>query len=213
MPPSSEPESDCASPDPPTRQAVGKQYFKPQGNRAAKEEHKNQKIKDATIRAQLVATKELAEASKRKADILADQNVLMLFTAPDSVNLSKDSQEYLHLRRQIELKKLRRQLATKEEMELREAARLQQVKTTTTAAVATDPVDQADAADHGVQGDGGHQIDHDGEDDDQGDQCLGDLTHSQCEVEDLWNSQIDLDEEHDANDVNIDVNDRRTAVH
>jgi hypothetical protein len=29
----------------------------------------------------------------------------------------------------------------------------------------------------------------------------------------LWNSQINLDEEHDANDVNIDVNDRRTAVH
>jgi hypothetical protein len=190
MPPSSEPESDCASPDPPTRQAVGKKYFRPQGNRAAKEEHKNQKIRDATIRVQLVATKELAEASKRKADILADQNVLMLFTAPDSVNLSKDSREYLHLRRQIELKKLRRQLATEEEMELREAARLQQVKTTTTAAVAADPADQ-DAVDHGDQGDDG----------DQG------------EVEDLWNSQIDLDEEHDANDVNIDVNDRRAAVH
>jgi hypothetical protein len=102
-----------------------------------------------------VATKELAEASKCKADILTDQNVLMLFTAPDSVNLSKDSREYLHLRRQIELKKLRRQLATEEEMELREAARLQQVKTTTTAAVAADPADQ-DATDHGDQGDGGH---------------------------------------------------------
>jgi hypothetical protein len=175
MPPSSEPESDCASLDPPTWQAVGKQHFRPQGNRATKEEHKNQKIRDATIRAQLAATKELAEASKRKADILADQNVLMLFTAPDSMNLSEDSREYFQLRQQIELKKPQRQLANKEEMELREAARMQQAKTTITAAVAADLADQAHTADHG---DDGYQIDDDGVDDEQGDQCPGDLTQS-----------------------------------
>jgi hypothetical protein len=39
-------------------------------------------MRDATICVQLVATKELTEASKHKALILVDQNVLMLFTAP-----------------------------------------------------------------------------------------------------------------------------------
>jgi hypothetical protein len=49
--------------------------LRPQENIAAKEEHKNQKMRDATIRAQLAAIKELVEASKRKAHILADQNI------------------------------------------------------------------------------------------------------------------------------------------
>jgi hypothetical protein len=82
--------------------------LRPQGNRTTKKEHKNQKLRDATTSAQLTATKKLAEALKRKVDILADQNVLMLFTILDSENLSEDSQEYLHLRHQIELKKLRK---------------------------------------------------------------------------------------------------------
>jgi hypothetical protein len=75
MPHFSDPESECASPHPPINQEVAKQYLRPQGNKAAKEEHKNQKLKDATIRAQLAAIKELVEASKRKAHILADQNI------------------------------------------------------------------------------------------------------------------------------------------
>jgi hypothetical protein len=65
--------------------------LRPQENIAAKEEHKNQKMRDATIRAQLAAIKELAEASKRKADILADQNVLMFFTVLDNENMNEDS--------------------------------------------------------------------------------------------------------------------------
>ena len=95
----SEPKSECASIDPPFKQAVGIQRLRPQGNRATKEEYKNQKLKDATIRAQLVATKELAEASRRKVDILADQNVLMLFIATDNGNLTEESREYLKLGR------------------------------------------------------------------------------------------------------------------
>jgi hypothetical protein len=88
MPHFSDLESECASVDPPSSVAVGKQLLRPQGNRAAKEEHKNQKLRDADVHVQLAATKELAEASKHKAEILTDQNVLMLFTAPDSENLS-----------------------------------------------------------------------------------------------------------------------------
>jgi hypothetical protein len=122
MPHYSDPESECASPDTIVSEATGNQRIRPQGNIVAKEEHKNQKMRDVAMRAQLVATKELAEASKRKADILADKNVLMLFTAPDNGNMTEDSREYLHLHRWIELKKLHRQLAEEEEVERREAA-------------------------------------------------------------------------------------------
>jgi hypothetical protein len=41
-----------------------------QGNRAAKEEYKNLKIRDATIRTQAAATVEMAAATRRKANIL-----------------------------------------------------------------------------------------------------------------------------------------------
>ena len=83
MPHFSDPKRECASSDPPSSMVAGKQLLKPQGYRIAKEEHKNHKMRDAT--------KELVEACKRKANILADQNVLMLFTASDSENLSEYS--------------------------------------------------------------------------------------------------------------------------
>jgi hypothetical protein len=57
---------DRASPDLPIKEATSKQRLRPQGNRAAKEEHKNQKLRNATIHAQLAAIEELAEASKPK---------------------------------------------------------------------------------------------------------------------------------------------------
>jgi hypothetical protein len=91
MPHSNDPKSECISHDSPINEAVGKQRLRPQENRAAKEEHKNQKMRDATIHAQLTTTKELAKASKRKVDILADQNILMLFTAPNNENMREDS--------------------------------------------------------------------------------------------------------------------------
>jgi hypothetical protein len=94
MPHYSDPESECASPDTIVSEATGNQRIRSQGNIAAKEEHKNQKMRDTAMRAQLATTKELAEASKRKVDILADQNVLMLFTAPDNGNMTEDSREY-----------------------------------------------------------------------------------------------------------------------
>jgi hypothetical protein len=161
MPHYSDPESECASPNPIVSEATGNQRIRPQRNRTAKEEHKNQKMRDAAMRAQLAATKELAEASKRKADILADQNVLMLFTAPDNRNMIEDSWEYLQLCCRIELKKLRRQLAEEEELERREAATAEKNGGGTGAATTSTwrSVDQAaqsggaDQGDHEVQED------------------------------------------------------------
>jgi hypothetical protein len=174
-----EPESDCASIDPPLRQAVGTQRLRPQGNRAAKEEHKNQKLRDATIRAQLAAKKELAEASRRKADILADQNVLMLFTAPDNGNLTEDSHEYLKLRCQVELKKLRSLLAEEEEKERREAIWAEKARGATTGDIATEAAHADHVVDHGGdQGDQEHEGDYGGQgnDNDQGNRGDDELT-------------------------------------
>jgi hypothetical protein len=60
---------------------------------------------------------EMAAVSKRKAQILEDQNILMFFTAPEIGIMSEEAKEYLHLKRIIELKKLRRQVAEEEELE------------------------------------------------------------------------------------------------
>ena len=118
MAPASEPESDFVETTP-TQVAsgagVGRMRVRPQGNRAAKEEHKNEKIRDSSIRAQAAAIVQMAEVSKKKADILEDQNVLMLFTAPETGIVSEAAMEYLELKRQVELKKLR--LAEEEEFE------------------------------------------------------------------------------------------------
>jgi predicted lipoprotein with Yx(FWY)xxD motif len=72
-----------------------------QGNRATKE-YMNMKMRNAAIRAQAVAilemvaaTVEMAVATKKKANILEDQNVLTLFTVPEAGNISEEAREYL----------------------------------------------------------------------------------------------------------------------
>ena len=59
----------------------------------------------------------MAAATKKKAQILEDQNVLLMFTSPDTRIISEEAKEYLHLKRTIELKKLRRLVDEEEEME------------------------------------------------------------------------------------------------
>jgi hypothetical protein len=200
MPHFSDPESECASIDPPSSVIVEKQLLRPQGNRAAKEEHKNQKLRDAAVHAQLAATKELAEASKRKAEILADQNVLMLFTAPDSENLSQDSREYLQLRHKIELKKLRRQLADEEERERKEVSHAEKPAGATTKGNGADLQGAALAGEHGDQADRRSDDPHDepSKEDEEGD--------LQRRSEDLWNSQVDIEDQVDAEALSTLVN-------
>ena len=57
------------------------------------------------------ATKDMAAVRMRKAALLEDQNLLMLMSMPDA---DSDAKEYLRLRRQMELKKLRKFLGEKE---------------------------------------------------------------------------------------------------
>jgi hypothetical protein len=96
-------ELDYTSPDPLTSQpsaslGSSNQRVRPQGNKVAKEDHKNIKIRDAAIRVQAAATLEMAAASKRKADILEDQNVLMVFITHEAINISKETRKYLKMR-------------------------------------------------------------------------------------------------------------------
>ena len=117
----SEIDSDCASPQaqplrspviPPTVART-----RPQGSKAAKEDHRSMKTRDAAIRAQAAATKEMADATKRKADLLEDQNLIMLMTADEAGIINEDAREWMILRRRAELRKLRRKLAEDEEFE------------------------------------------------------------------------------------------------
>lgn len=89
---------------------VGRRLKRPVGSRIAKEENKSQKLRELAIRAQAAATKDMAAATWRKTELLADQNVLMLFTTPDIQITDPGALEYLRLRREEELSKLRRRL-------------------------------------------------------------------------------------------------------
>ena len=79
------------------------------------------------MRAQARATAELAAANLRKAEVLSDQAALSLFTMPNEERLFDEAREYLSLRRQEEMAKLRKRLVHErhEEAEaVAEAARL-----------------------------------------------------------------------------------------
>lgn len=192
MPHSTEPKNECVSPDPPISQEVVKQRLRLQGNKTAKEEYKNQKLRDATIRAQFAPAKKLAEASKSKVDILADQNILMLFTVLDNGNMSEDSRKYLHLRRKIELKKLPWMLVEEEEVKHREAVRAERGRVTSSDLVAH-PADAVDAADHNDQPNKAHEDQNaeQGNDNEEGNRGDDELIQSELRSSDLWNSKVD----------------------
>jgi hypothetical protein len=67
--------------------------------------------------AQAEATRTMAAAQMRKAELLEEQNKLLLMTMPDDRITTHEAREYLRLRRQDELKKLRRKLAEEEDRE------------------------------------------------------------------------------------------------
>jgi hypothetical protein len=207
IPHSIEPKSECAFHDPLIIQEVVKQRLRLQGNMVAKEEYKNQKLRDASIRAQFVATKELVEASKSKANILTDQNILMLFIAPDNGNMSEDSRKYLHLRRQIELKKLPRMLVEEEEVEYREAIWVERGRVTNGEIIAH-PADVVDAANHGDQPNKAHEDQNakQGNDDEEGNRGNDELTQSELRSSDLWNSKVDANNDVDIEDQSVDLN-------
>ena len=84
---------------------------RPGGVKLAKEDQRQGKIREGLLLAHVEATKSMAAAHMRKAALPKVQNLLMLMSMPDD---DEDAKEYLRLRRQTELKKLRKLVAEEE---------------------------------------------------------------------------------------------------
>ena len=110
-------------------EALPKRPRRPQGSKSAKEELRLRQVKEVAIHAQARATADLAAANMRKAQVLQDQAALLLFTMPMEQGLSEEAREYLSLRREEEMTKLRRRVAEEKRDEARiavDACRLEQ---------------------------------------------------------------------------------------
>jgi hypothetical protein len=102
--------------------STSKWPIRPIGIKMAKEHQRLRKATEDLVRAQAKATAAMAAANLRKAQALSDQAALSLFTMPANLNLSEQAREYLELRREEEMRKLRRRIAAEKEQEAREAA-------------------------------------------------------------------------------------------
>jgi hypothetical protein len=85
----------------------------------AKEEQKVEKQREHAMRAQARATADIAAANLKKDQILEDQAVVSLFTMPNDSNPLAQAHEYLELRREEELEKLRTRIAKKKAEQVR----------------------------------------------------------------------------------------------
>jgi hypothetical protein len=88
-----------------------KRPTRPVGNKHAKEDHRQMKQRDVAMKAQARATADMAAANMRKAQILHDQATLSFFTMPNEESLSDLAREYVNLRREEEMEKLRCRIA------------------------------------------------------------------------------------------------------
>jgi uncharacterized protein YbcC (UPF0753/DUF2309 family) len=98
---------------------------RPTGGKCAKEEVKVVKQRECTVRAQAWAAADMVAANIQKAQVLQDQAALNLFMMPGA-DLAEVA-EYLRLRRQEELAKLKGRLddiAKKSKVDVAEAARV-----------------------------------------------------------------------------------------
>ena len=75
------------------------------GSKATKLAHKEEKLRDSNLHAQVEATLTLAKATLRKADCMEEQNLLFLMTTPDSQITSPAAQRFLELHKEEELEK------------------------------------------------------------------------------------------------------------
>ena len=83
---------------------------RPTSNKAAKEELNRVRVKESTMRAQARATAEMATANAEKIAVMRDQAALQFFSIPDDSTMSDMAKEYLQLRREEELTKVKRRI-------------------------------------------------------------------------------------------------------
>jgi hypothetical protein len=90
--------------------AASRRPQRPTGNKAAKEELNRVRVKESTMRAQARATAEMAAANAEKVAVMRDQAALQLFSIPDESAMSDMAREYIQLRREEELTKVKRRI-------------------------------------------------------------------------------------------------------
>ncbi|KAG0596403.1 hypothetical protein M758_UG250800 [Ceratodon purpureus] len=71
------------------------------------------KVREEAMRASAAATSEMADATRKKAQILADHHAMEVMTMPDELIQTEEAREYMRLRRQEELAKVRERMAPK----------------------------------------------------------------------------------------------------
>jgi len=99
---------------------------RPIGTKAAKENHKADKVADSAFHKQATTSELMAEAVMRKVGALEDHNLILLMTAPDAHGVqSAIAQEFMKLRQTHELKKLHKQLAAQDQKEKYDAIALE----------------------------------------------------------------------------------------
>jgi hypothetical protein len=79
-------------------------------NKAAKEELHRDRVKESTRRMQAKATSEMAAANAEKVAVMRDQAALQLFSIPDDSTMSNMAREYLQLRNEEELTKVKHRI-------------------------------------------------------------------------------------------------------
>jgi hypothetical protein len=100
---------------------------RPLGGKATKDEQQKRHQRDQGVKKQEKVTADIAAANYKKAQVLEDQAALSLFIMPDDRPLSNEAAEYLQLRKEEELLKLReRVLERKANLAKAAAARVRQ---------------------------------------------------------------------------------------
>jgi hypothetical protein len=102
--------------------SFAKRPTRPDGNKHAKEDHRQMKQRDVVVKTQARAIVEMATANMHKAQILHDQATLSLFTMPNEESLSDLVHEYVNLCHEEEMEKLRCCIAEEKVAKARAAA-------------------------------------------------------------------------------------------
>jgi hypothetical protein len=91
---------------------------RPGGTKAAKDQQKTHKQHEGAGYAQAKATEAVAAAAFRKAALLEEQNLFLLMTTGEGGVIQPAAQEFLRLRQEEELEKLKDRLAERKERQL-----------------------------------------------------------------------------------------------
>ncbi|KAL3683518.1 hypothetical protein R1sor_001540 [Riccia sorocarpa] len=97
-------------PESPEIEVLGDGKKQPPGNKAAKEDQKQIKHRESSMRAQAKATFDLVDITKKKLELMEDQNMQAIFSVRDSYLDSDEARQFFALRSSEMLHKLKARL-------------------------------------------------------------------------------------------------------